>query len=293
MAQVVDMKRKREPADKAAPEVLRAEEPQPSGEYVPAHYRPQWVPTVNERNLDVAMDVIRERSGKGCLVTVTGNAGYGKTETTLRFAAEHACVHLLMWETWKRPMPFIQALCREHGIEKPPRNTNDCLILLVDRLLDRVRREKRPAPVFLDEFDMALQHLNLVRQISEVTGTPFVLIGEQQALISHVTKAARSWSRTYQAVQFAPVALGDVILYPRKSAGLEVSAEAAGLIHKSACGEDWRDIERITINLVKLANHKRTRVVDPVMAETALKMALKGETAVNGVKAAQSPYVKK
>lgn len=243
-----------------------AKTPEP---FTPCSYEMQWISTTNERNLEVAMDIVTRTTGKGRLVTVTGAAGFGKTETTLRWAAEHECVHMLVLEIWKSPLQFLQGLCREHGIPEPPKRTNDCFQLLVERM---IRRQK---PVFLDEIDLTPQHLNLVRQLSMVTAAPMVLIGED-ALIGQITGVRRGWSRVYQALQFQPVSLSDVLYYARKSAGLEMAADAAALIHQSACGQDWRDLERVTVQLVEIANAKRSRVITEEMAGTALKMTLKG-----------------
>ncbi len=246
----------------------------------PAVYKAQWVPTANERNLEVVMGQIEKSAGKGRLVTITGSAGLGKTETTLKRAAEHECVHMLVLDIWRSPLPFLQALCREHGVRTPPWRTSQCFQLLVEKMI------RSPKAVFLDEIDLTPQHLNTVRQLSAVTGAPFVLIGED-SLIGQVIEARRSWSRTYQALQFEPVSLGDLIFFVKRSAGLEISPEVATIIHKSACGEDWWDLERVTIDLVDIANSKRTRVVSEEMAERALKMALKGEAKAGG---ARSPY---
>ncbi|MEN6439454.1 MAG: ATP-binding protein [Syntrophobacter sp.] len=248
-----------------------------SEEFVPAVFEPQWVPTSNERNLQVVMDQVAKAPGRRRFISVTGEAGRGKTLTTLREAGQAKAVHMLMLEIWRSPLPFLQALCREHGVEHPPRRTNDCWLLLIDRLISRSK------PVYLDEMDMTPHLLNVVRQLAEITAVPFVLVGEE-ALIAQLASVKRCWSGTYQALQFESVALSDVIFYAKQSGGLELLPESAGLIHGSPCGRDWRDLERVTHTLVEIANSKRSRTITEAMAEQALRMSLKGEDGVRSRK---------
>lgn len=241
-------------------------------EFIPARFEHKWVPTKNERNLQVALEVAQKGAGEGVLVEIVGNAGRGKTRTIRRYASHHESIYLLCIETWKRSeLPMLQALCRELGILKPPGRANDCFLLAAERLIDE------PRIVFLDEIDLVPKRINLIRQLSEVVGGIFVLIGEEETLSHHMTRNERVWSRTFQTLHFEPISVGDIIIYCKESGGIEVTPEAAVIMHQSPGGKDWRVVKRITIDLVEIANAHRTRIISEDMARQAIKLGLKSD----------------
>jgi hypothetical protein len=239
-------------------------------DYTPAVFNHQWVNTRNERNLDVVMEMLAKAAGEGVLCQITGPAGRGKTRTIRRYAANHRCIYLLCIEIWKRSeLPMLQALCRELGANKPFGRANECFRDAVERLLDD------PRPVFMDEADLIPQRINLIRQLGEVTAVPFILVGEQR-LADQMSSVDRVWSRTFQTLTFEPVSVSDIVLYGRESGGLEISPPVVHLAHQSTKGQDWRVIKRIVMDLVEIANAKRTRDVSVEMMEQAIGMSAKG-----------------
>ena len=237
-------------------------------EFAPATYTPCWVePTRNEENLRVAMDLVQRRTDKGGFVAVLGDSGFGKTETTLRWAGLNRCVHMLALRHWRSELPLVQQLCRELGLKEPPKRINDCFISAVEMIL------KNPKPVFIDEADVIPQHLDMIRQLSMVTGVPFVLIGED-LLARQMLKIPRLWNRTYQVLKFEPLGVPEVIFFVRKSCGLDISPEPAAYIYRSECGGNWRSVKTVVENLVEVANMQSSREVTLDMAETAVRMSL-------------------
>lgn len=237
-----------------------------------AKYTPKWVPTANERNFTVALEVLEKGAGEGRFCVVSGDAGRGKTRTTHRYASHNNCVHLLMRSTWKTSeLGLLQALCRELGVLRPPARKDAAFIEVADRLIADQR------PVFLDEMEKLPQHLNLVRELSEITACPFILIGEPE-IETVMQRNKRVWSRTFQRVKFDPVSGSDIILYGKETSGLEIAPEAAGVINKAPGGGDWRVVKRTIIDLVEIANMNRTRTVNRDMAKTAIKMGLNGSS---------------
>jgi hypothetical protein len=179
-------------------------------------------------------------------------------------------VHLLVRSTWRgSELGLLQALCYELGHAKPPARKEGCFIDICDRLV------ANPRPIFLDEMEKIPKHLDLVREISEITATPIILIGELE-LETVMKRNRRVWSRTFQAIHFEPVAASDIINYMRQTAGLELQPDAAVLLNKSPGGEDWRVVRRATFDLIEIANINKTRTVTKDMAKTAVKVGLKG-----------------
>lgn len=241
--------------------------------FVPAKFERRWIPTTNQRNFDVMLDTLKKAEGRGCLGMIVGPFGRGKTWMVRRHAAHTRAVYLLCWDTWKNSeLGMLQALCRELGMGNPPYRKDACLLQIVDRLI------ASPRVVFLDEIDLVPKRLDLVRQIVEITASTFVLVGETD-LAHQMEQNGRIWSRTFQTLVMEPVSLSDVIFYAREAGGLEVGEDAAAILHEAPGGGDWRNLERLTIELVEICNAQRTRTVSEAMARLAVKVSLKGVAA--------------
>jgi len=254
------------PRQNAAADVVQLR----GADYALARYDRKWIPTRNERNFLVMMDVLSKAEGRGRLGMIVGPFGRGKTWTVRRYAAHNRAAYLLCWHTWQSSeLGMLQALCRELGMSEPPHRKDACLYQIVDRLI------ANPRTVFLDEMDLTPKRLDLVRQIVEVTASSFVLVGENR-LAEQMAGNGRTWSRTFQTLIFEPLAMSDIIFYARESAGLEISEDVAAILHAAPGGGDWRNLERLTIELTEICNSNRTRVVSESMAAMAIKMALKG-----------------
>lgn len=228
----------------------------------------KWIVSKNERNLCVMMDVLEKGAGEGRFGLVYGEAGRGKTRTTHRYASHNRNIHLLMRSTWKTSeLGLLQALCRELGVPNPPARKDPAFTQVVDRLLDS------PRVVFLDEMEKLPRHLDLVRELAELTGVSFVLIGENE-LVSVMQRNKRVWSRTYQMLHFDPVSGSDIVLFAREAAGLEIDPDALAEIKKAPGGGDWRVVRRTMMDLIEMANIAKTRTVNREMAMAAMRMGL-------------------
>jgi len=244
----------------------------PSG-FEPAVFERRWIPTKNERNFKIMMDVLKKAEGRGVMGMIVGPFGRGKTWTVRRHVAHtRNDVYILCWDVWRdSDLGMLQALCRELGVSHAPCRKDACLLQIVDRLI------RTPRVVFLDEMDLIPRRLDLVRQIVEATASTFVLVGEV-SLAEKMTGNGRTWSRTFQTMTFEPVSMADIICYAQESAGLEISPECSAILHEAPGGGDWRNLERLTIELVEICNARRTRVVSEEMARQAVRMSLKGVT---------------
>jgi hypothetical protein len=119
-------------------------------------------------------------------------------------------------------------------------------------------------PLFVDDFHRlrkAPGHLEIVRDLTELSGAPIVLIGEEP-LEPMLREHRQVWSRTKQAEEFGPNQVADVVLLAREAAGLELEMAAAAHLHQWA-GGDFRPLENALAGCLQQAQGKtrdRTRV---------------------------------
>jgi hypothetical protein len=129
--------------------------------------------------------------------------------------------------------------------------------------------------VFIEEIEkLPRLHLELVRDLSDLSAAPFVLIGEDE-LQSHMQQVTRIWNRTFQMLEFETLGMGDVVMFARESAGIDLPAEVAELLHREAKG-CFRVIKRDLISLVNIMNAKGKAAPDMEMAKVAVKQSLRG-----------------
>ncbi len=239
-------------------------------DWTPLKFEHKRVACQNQENFEAMMEILELGRDEGRFGLIYSTAGRGKSRTTAAWAANHGAVHLLMLPIWNASeLGFLQALGRELGLKALPLTKNECFAKAVDLLVSQ------PRPVFLDEMDLCPRHLNLVRVLSELTGAAFVLIGEKE-LPALMSQNKRVWSRVFQVLHFEPVSPRDIITYGREAANLEVEAGAAAELNRSPGGEDWRVIKRTMIDVVGLANAKRTGQVSVEMMRQAIKMGFQG-----------------
>ncbi len=231
---------------------------------------PVFVKTRNVRNFEVMMDGLALSEGEGRLGIVYGRAGRGKTRTSQWYQANNSCIYLRMVTVWRTSeLYFLQMLCRELGILNPPHRKGPAFTAIVDKMISD------PQPVFLDEIEKLPRFfLDLVRDLSDMSTAPFVLIGEEE-LFSYMRQNRRVWSRTFQQLQFDPIEIKDIIIFTAETAGLNLTPQVARQFHQSSNG-DFRIVKRDILNLVQIANAKGTDEVTEGMAKIAIKTGLSG-----------------
>jgi hypothetical protein len=240
-----------------------------------SYVRPVFVVTKNVRNYEAAMDALALASGEGRLGLVFGRAGRGKTRTAQWWAAREDAVYLRVATVWSE-LDFLVALCHELGVLAPPRRRGACYAAVVDALSAAQRT------VILDEIEkMSSRWLDIVRDVSDVTACPVVLVGEEE-LASSVRNNRRVWSRIYQQVEYGPITAADVVLYAREAAGLTVQTDAAAQIHQRS-GGDFRLVRRDVVSLAQLAAAEKRSDVGPEMVQAIVGMhAYGGDKKSNG-----------
>ena len=232
---------------------------------------PKFVNVRNVRNFQAMIDALMLSSGEGRLAAVIGPAGRGKTRTAQWYAANNRCAFVRCLSIWRHTeLGFLQALCRELGIKKIPHRKDGAFLAALDALNTQGGR-----PVFIEEIEkLPRLHLELVRDLSDLSAAPFVLIGEDE-LQSHMQQVTRIWNRTFQLLEFETLGLGDVVMFARESAGVDLPADVAEALHREAKG-CFRVIKRDLISLVNIMNAKGTAAPDMEMAKVAIKQSLRG-----------------
>ena len=233
------------------------------------NFTPVFIHTKNVRNFQVMMDGLDLAAGEGRLGLVFGRAGRGKTRTAQWYAANHACVYLRVPTIWSE-FDFLQGLCREFGILRPPGRKSLCFTEIVDQLISA------PKPVFIDEIEkLSRRMLDLIRDISDVSTAPIILVGEEE-LVTVMRANRRVWSRTYQQVEFAPIGVADILKYATESTGLTMTTDAAKGIY-TATGGDFRLVRRDLITLVQHANARGISEIDADAVQVATASGLSGK----------------
>lgn len=234
--------------------------------------KPVFVHNHNVRNFQDLMKGLMRLAGEGRMACIWGRAGRGKTRTVQWWHSQNESVYLRMRADWKHSRAaFARALARELGFLTPPWSTSQCLDAVITKLTDE------PIPVFIDEPErLGRETLETIRDLTDLTGAPFVLLGEEE-LYDWMARERRVWSRTAEQMEFLPWSPTDVIVYAGEAAGLRLCPEAAEIFHRSADG-DIRIIKRDLGTAVRIlnANGAKPDGLTPDIARSAVKAGMKG-----------------
>ncbi len=232
---------------------------------------PKFVNVKNVRNFQAMIDALMLSAGEGRLAVVIGPAGRGKTRTAQWYAANNGCAFIRCLSIWRHSeLGFLQALCRELGVKTIPHRKDPAFMAIMDALATQAGR-----PVFIEEIEKLPRiHLELVRDLADLSAAPFVLIGEDE-LQHHMRQVTRIWNRTFQRLEFESLGVGDVMMYARDAAGIELDTDVAEALHGVAKG-CFRVIKRDLQNLVNIMNAKQADKPTMAMVKVAVKQSLRG-----------------
>lgn len=234
--------------------------------------KPVFVKSRNVNNFLSMLAALALSAGEGRFGLVWGQAGRGKTRAAQWFIANNPdCLYILTLKVWRySPGEFLKAIARELGMTSVPSRVGPLFTEVAERLSVR-----RPT-IFVDEPEkLPLGFLEILRDLTESTAAPIVLIGEKE-LPGMMKKERRVWSRTYQELEFQPFGVKDIVQYVTASAGVRfTSPGAAEAMHKSS-GGDIRIVRRDLINLVQVLNAKGVAEADESAVAAAVRLALTG-----------------
>lgn len=228
-----------------------------------------FIRTKNVRNVDVMMEGLGLAEGEGRFGIIYGEAGLGKSRTVQRWYANNSeSIYLRTQKVWESTYTgFLQALVRELDIKPVPRFKAQCFTESVNALV------QRPRAIFIDEIErLPSGFLEVVRDLTDITGCPVILIGEEE-LYAHMRQNRRVWSRTFQQVEFRTIGASDIMLYFKEASGLTPAPEVAATAH-TLSGGNFRDVRRIVLNLAQICNAKKTSEIDTEMVKVAYKTGL-------------------
>lgn len=167
------------------------------------------------------------------LAMATGPAGRGKSETAKRYAVQRAAVYVPPLCT-RTPAQLLREICFDLAQMRPTR-AEHCLSVIGEAMAAERRL------ILIDEADLlAMQVLEMLRNLNELHACPVVLIGEE-GLKGKVESRRRLRSRMRRRMEFRPVSTADISLFFKRNLDREVGPEAARTIHRHAQG-DWRPV---------------------------------------------------
>ena len=222
-----------------------------------------FIETENVSRFRKAVGVVEDlEKGQPGFMVAHGRAGRGKTFAAQNYYAEHGGIYIQVWQDWTQAA-FLQALCFEVNGTRP-RSSNTCKI----RIVEDLNKEKRT--IFVDEADrLHVRRLEDLRDIHEATGSPIVLIGEEE-LLGLVSSQRRLWSRVTQEVKFGSVSQTDIITFGLEAADLVIEPDASDLI-KVRSGGDFRLVRNIVQDLEDMARARETNTITAKMVRALPK----------------------
>lgn len=228
-----------------------------------------FVQTQNVKNFVAAMKEAETVGKDPALLAFVGQAGRGKTSAAKFFSAQNGWTYVRALTGWSA-LWMLQDLCFELMIDPIPKRKKPAFEAVAQRL------RKTPSTVIIDEADkMGEELLDWVRDLADITYTPFALVGEKK-LARKMQRERRIWSRTLRLVEFLPISSVDILYFAKQAAGLAISAQQADLLRDASEG-DFRLVARDIRRLEELVNVNAGDAVTDEMVKTAIKLGLRGK----------------
>lgn len=233
--------------------------------------RPVFIKNKNVKRFESLMANLERDKGEGRLACVFGQAGRGKTRTA-------QCLHahssntifmriLTVWNSSEKA--FIRALLLALDAGYVPWTTAECFEEAKKIL------QLKPIPIFLDEVEkLPVRFLSIIRDLSDETGAPFILIGEEP-LYGFMKRERRVWSRTVEVLEFQPLTPAEVTQYALEAGNVALKPEFANEFTQAASG-DFRIVCRDFAALLRLMNARKSEEITPEIVKLAIKQGLRG-----------------
>jgi len=183
------------------------------------------------------------------LAVFYGYSGYGKT-TAATYAANHFDAYQVQMKSMWRPTRLCESIITEMGLS--PVRGIDRMVDLIGEMLARSNR-----PLIIDEADYLVKHgmVELVRDIYETSGTPIILIGEEE-LPQRLQKWERFHNRVLDWVMAEPTQRDELVHLARIYAGgVEIEDALLDKLFDAARG----NTRRICENLHRMHEFARAR----------------------------------
>jgi hypothetical protein len=216
--------------------------------------------TINCMNAERSISALinRDRSLPG-LGLWYGRWGLGKSSVANWIYSTLPVFYIIMERLW-RPRRLLEEFCDILSLGSPQYR--------LDRLSDQVAEglRKWDQPVIIDEADYLMKNsimLDVLRDLHDKTGTPFILIGMEK-LHSDLQRFGQFFSRILPAsiVEFQPVMPMEISLITKEWTGLMIDDDAAELFCQLVEG-DFRYIVGYLLSFEKACKDvNKTDVID-------------------------------
>jgi len=225
--------------------------------------------TANIMSLKDSMAALQERSkdlpGLGL---ICGQAGLGKTKSAKWYSTQFDCPYIRATATWT-PRWMLQEICAELGND-PEGNTHN--------VFNQVKNELavKPQLIFIDEADYLTGNwklLETLRDIHDMTGSPFVLIGMGN-IKNKLAKKLQFWSRVSQVVEFSPLAAKEISYIAYELAGLNMTDEVAEQLRQVTSGF-FRDVMVALSYMERMAKANKIKSISRKMIDITNRAVLK------------------
>ena len=191
-----------------------------------------FVKTSNYERFRTGITAVEDRgAAEASLMLVTGEAGYGKSETVDQWAIQTGAAYLRAKVEWT-PRYFMTELAEHLKIDARGRAKD-----IFARISGYIGVQQ--IPLVIDEVEHCLrdnaQVLEAIRDLSDLTEVLVILVGMEQVQ-AKIARHAQISSRIAKVVEFQPAAVDDVALSCRQLAEVEILPELISEIHRQSAG---------------------------------------------------------
>ena len=247
--------------------------------------RKVFITTQNVHNFLTAMKAVEKDYEDPAFLVFYGPAGRGKSDAAKTLAALEGWTYCRVNKGWeKSDLWMLQDICFELKVEPIPKRKRPCFEAIVKTLSVSART------VIIDDADKIPQNsLDWIRDFTDLTDTPFALVGEK--LILHKMKhEQRLWSRTVKFMEFGPITAKDIMFFAKEATkeekrdgfhGVSLTANQAEIIRQTSEG-DFRPVKRTVFHLERIIRANpalNERSITDDMVRLAIKQGLKGKDA--------------
>jgi len=214
--------------------------------------RPVFVKTENVSRFTDAMTALKKRGAEeACLVVLDGMPGLGKTTTLKQWVAQNSCVYLRAKKEWSASW-FMTELLESLRINAPHSFQKKYMAALIEFESRRNLFESagKTFAVVIDEADYVSSNgriIDTVRDLSDGTGIPFILVGMGK-IRDNLSRFPQTSSRVSQYVRFEPATKGDVQSFIEQICEIRVADDLITFVHKVTAGYN-REIKEAMANV--------------------------------------------
>lgn len=190
---------------------------------------------VQTSNYERFVDGLAAVNGRGAveasLMLVTGEAGFGKSETVDRYATQANAAYLRAKVEWT-PHYFMTELADHLKVDSRGRSRE-----LFARVASYLGRHQ--TPLVIDEVEHCLRLgaavLESIRDLSDLTEVTVILVGMEQVQ-AKIARYPQISSRIAHVVNFGPATLDDVRAVCNQLCEVKVAEDLAAEIHRQSKG---------------------------------------------------------